>query len=308
MTLPIEAVCIAGPTASGKSSLAERVALECGSEVVSIDAMQVYRGMDIGTAKVPVERRRCPLHMVDIVEIDQEYSVALFQRDARACIDTLVGRGAPAVLCGGTGLYLDAVIDEMVFPSGSKGDERRRYYEACAESLGAEGLHDLLSARDPASARLIEPANVRRVVRALEMLDGGMSYADHHEGLKRRPAHYAAQIWALRMDRAMLHQRIEQRVDVMFERGLVEEVERLCARGLSRSSTAGQAIGYKEVMAALAGECTMDQARELIKVRTRRYAKRQLSWLRRDGRCQWIDYDVVNEDEALETILEHLRQ
>lgn len=308
MTLPVEAVCIAGPTASGKSSLAERVALELGSEVVSIDAMQVYLGMDVGTAKVPVESRRCPLRMVDIVEIDQEYSVALFQRDARMCIDALLKKGVPAVLCGGTGLYLDAVIDEMVFPSGCKGNEKRLHYEACAESLGAEGLHALLSERDPASAKLIEPANVRRVVRALEMLDEGVSYAAHHEGLKRRAPHYAAQIWALKMNRAMLHRRIEQRVDEMFERGLVEEVERLCSQGLTRTSTAGQAIGYKEVMAALAGECTMDHAREMIKVRTRRYAKRQLSWLRRDGRCRWIDYDVVDEAEALETIMEQLRQ
>lgn len=308
MTLPVEAVCIAGPTASGKSSLAERVALELGSEVVSIDAMQVYRGMDIGTAKVPIESRRCPLRMVDITEIDQEYSVALFQRDARRCIDALLKKNVPAVLCGGTGLYLDAVIDEMAFPSGSKGNERRLHYEACAESLGAKGLHALLSTRDPASAKLIEPANVRRVVRALEMLDEGVSYATHHEGLKHRTPHYDAQIWALTMERATLHRRIARRVDEMFERGLVEEVEKLCARGLSRASTAGQAIGYKEVMAALSGECTMDQARELIKVRTRRYAKRQLSWLRRDGRCRWIDYDVMDEDAAFETIMEQILQ
>lgn len=308
MTLRYEAVCIVGPTASGKSTLADRVASELGSEVVSVDAMQVYRGMDIGTAKTHPDELRAPIRMVDIASIAEPYSVALFQRDARRCVDEIVSRGRPAVLCGGTGLYLDAVIDEMELPSGEVGSEVRRRYEDLSRREGPEALHGLLKERDPRSADLIEPNNVRRVVRALELLEAGVSYADRNEHLRRRAPHYASRIWAITMDRERLHRRIGERVDEMFEAGLVDEVARLMDEGLVRESTAGQAIGYKEVIAALSGECTIEEARELIKTRTRRYAKRQLSWIRRDGRCTWLDYDTLTEPDAARIIVDECRR
>ena len=298
--------CVVGPTASGKSDLAEQLALRLGTMVVSVDAMQVYRGMDVGTAKTPVAERRVPLEMVDVADVDEEYSAALFQRAARGVVDGALAAGLVPVLCGGTGLYLDAVIDEMTFPDGGTTTESRLRYERLAERLGPQGLHDLLARRDPRSAELIHPNNSRRVVRALEMLDEGRSYADQHAGLRAHRPHYDARIWAIEVARDELYRRIEKRVDEMFDRGLVEEVASLAAAGLVRDSTAGQAIGYKEVLAALAGECTLDEARDKIKVRTRRYAKRQLSWLRRDGRARWLDVAAIGTDAAVAAIVDDL--
>ena len=306
MSAPGPVVCVVGPTASGKSAVAELVAERLGGPVVSVDAMQVYRGMDVGTAKTPAAERRAPLRMVDVADPLEDYSVRLFQRDARACVDEALGRGVTPVLAGGTGLYLDAVIDEMDFPSGERGAALRGRYEALADRLGPEGLHALLAERDPASAALIHPNNVRRVVRALEMLDEGTSYAAHHEGLRRRAPHSDARIWGLTMSRERLYARIDARVDRMVSQGLVEEVERLAARGLTPSSTAGQAIGYKEVLAALAGETTLEEAIELVKLRSRRYAKRQLSWLRRDGRARWVNLDEVTPEGAADAIVSEL--
>ena len=296
-------VCIVGPTASGKSSLAERLAVTLGSAVVSVDAMQVYRGMDIGTAKTPVDERACELMMVDVCDVGDDYSVRLFQRDARACVDALLAEGRTPVLCGGTGLYLDAVIDEMDFPAGQTGSEAREHYEAIARDEGALALHELLRGRDPKSAELIHPNNVRRVVRALEMLDEGVSYAAKHEGLRARRPHYDALLFGITMDRERLYQRIDARVDAMVEAGLVDEVRALAEGGLAETLTAMQAIGYKEVVAYLDGALTLDEAIEEVKRRSRRYAKRQLSWLRRDGRVRWLDYDRLDEDEAARIVL-----
>ena len=296
-------VCIVGPTASGKSSLAERLAVTLGSAVVSVDAMQVYRGMDIGTAKTPVDERACELMMVDVCDVGDDYSVRLFQRDARACVDALLASERTPVLCGGTGLYLDAVIDEMDFPAGQTGSEARERYEAIARNEGALALHELLRGRDPKSAELIHPNNVRRVVRALEMLDEGVSYAAKHEGLRARRPHYDALLFGITMDRERLYKRIDARVDAMVEAGLVDEVRALAEGGLAETLTAMQAIGYKEVVAYLDGALTLDEAIDEVKRRSRRYAKRQLSWLRRDGRVRWLDYDRLDEDEAARIVL-----
>ena len=296
-------VCIVGPTASGKSSLAERLAVSLGSAVVSVDAMQVYRGMDIGTAKTPADERACELMMVDVCDVGDDYSVRLFQRDARACVDALLASERTPVLCGGTGLYLDAVIDEMDFPAGRTGSAARERYEAIARDEGALALHELLRGRDPKSAELIHPNNVRRVVRALEMLDEGVSYAAKHEGLRARRPHYDALLFGITMDRERLYQRIDARVDAMVEAGLVDEVRALAEGGLAETLTAMQAIGYKEVVAYLDGALTLDEAIDEVKRRSRRYAKRQLSWLRRDGRVRWLDYDRLDEDEAARIVL-----
>lgn len=281
-------VCVVGPTASGKSDLAEEVALRLGSRVVSVDAMQVYRGMDIGTAKVDVENRRCQIEMVDVCDIESEYSVQKYQNDARTCIDSILDEGLTPVLCGGTGLYLNAVIDKMFFPRGSLESSSRKKYESVLETEGCEALHALLAARDGKSAEMIHPNNSRRVIRALELLDEGVSYAEHHEGLSKREPHYDARIWGLSLDRAELYARIDARVDDMVARGLVDEVRSL-EGSLRASSTASQAIGYKEILEHLAGELSLDEAIEKVEVRTRRYAKRQLSWFGHDERVRWLD-------------------
>lgn len=306
MSAPGPVVCVVGPTASGKSALAELVAERLGGPVVSVDAMQVYRGMDVGTAKTPPRERRVPLMMVDVADPTEDYSVRLFQRDARACVDGLLTEGLVPVLAGGTGLYLNAVIDEMSFPAGERGGASRDTYEALARERGPLALHALLSERDPASAELIHPNNVRRVVRALELLDEGVSYATHHEGLHERVAHYDARIWGLTMARERLYARIGARVDEMLERGLVDEVRALAERGLTSDTTAGQAIGYKELLDALAGKTSLSEAVELVKRRSRRYAKRQLSWFRHDGRVRWLDLDELSLEEASERVLSDL--
>lgn len=300
-------VCIVGPTASGKSSLSELVALELGSDVISVDSMQVYRGMDIGTAKTPLQERRVPLQMVDVVGIDEDYSVARFQEDCRKLIDERLATGVTPVLCGGTGLYLDAVIDEMEFPTGDTHGVIRGRYEQILEDKGARAIWDLLYERDPHGAEAIHPNNSKRVVRALEMLDQGVKYSAQLENLRVRKPRYDARIWALTMDRDRLYARINQRVDMMVEQGLVSEVEGLVSRGYGVDLTARQAIGYKEILQYLNGEISLDEAVELIKRRTRRYAKRQLSWLRRDGRANWIDLDVVSPDEAVDLIVSDVR-
>ena len=297
-------LCVVGPTAVGKSSVAEQVALSLGGAVVSVDSMQVYRGMNIGTAKVPKPQRRCPLYMVDIADVKEAYSVARFQSDARRCVDVLQHSGMVPVLCGGTGLYLDSVIDCMSFPHGETGSAARMVYEHYASVHGAQALYELLKSRDPQSASLIHPNNVRRVVRALEMLDKGTSYATQHEGLHSRQPYYEASIWALYLPREELYRRINIRVDNMFAHGLVDEVTTLMEQGIAESSTASGAIGYKELIGALNGQYSIDEAKDLVKRNTRRYAKRQLSWLRRDNRAIWLDMSKMDVNMAVDAICE----
>ena len=296
-------VSIVGPTASGKSSLAEVLACELGTSVVSMDSMQVYTGMDIGTAKTPVAERRAPLLMVDVAPVSKDYSVQLFQVDARRCIDGLLSQEKPAVLCGGTGFYLNAVIDDMDFVNGEKGSSTRKAYEHLLEERGVQALYQLLVERDEKSAALIHPNNTRRVIRALEMLDEGDRYCEQNAELHKQQPYYNAQIWGLTMDRSRLYERINQRVDQMVAEGLVDEVKSLVDQGLTRDTTAGQAIGYKEILDVFSGETTLDEAIEAIKQRSRRYAKRQLSWFRHDKRVQWIDLDVTSQDKAARLIL-----
>lgn len=289
MTQVPRVLAIVGPTASGKSAVADLVAHDLGTSQVSVDAMQVYRGMDVGTAKTPVSERHSPLLMVDVADPSEDFSAARFQLAARAEVDRLLARGKVPVLCGGTGLYLDAVIDQMDFPSGDVSSPSRARYARIADEEGADALHALLEERDPASARLIHPHNVRRVQRALEMCDEGRSYAAASGGLHDHQEHYHALIVGLMVDRRDLRRRIDGRVDAMFASGLVDEVHGLAERGLTPDSTAGQAIGYKEVLAYLAGTVSLPVAVELVKTHTRQYAKRQLTWFRRDGRVRWVD-------------------
>ena len=297
-------LCIVGPTASGKSALADELACRLATSVISVDAMQVYRGMDIGTAKTPVSERRRPLLMVDVADIGDAYSAQLFQEEARSCIDSLCSEGKLPILCGGTGLYLDATIDDMVFPKGDTSSETRKRYEKMAEDEGSEAVYALLESRDPASAELIHPNNVRRVIRALELLDEGKSYAVQHAGLHERAPWYDASIWGIAMDRERLYRRISVRVDQMLQDGLVDEVEGLVAAGFRDTLTAMQAIGYKEIAAALRGECSREDAVETVKRESCRYAKRQLTWLLRDKGLVWLPRETYpTEADLLAAVL-----
>ena len=298
----LSAVAIVGPTAVGKSDVADRLAARLSSEVLSCDAMQIYRGMDIGTAKMMPEECLVPLRLVDIVDPGVAYSAALYQTDARAHIERLLGEQRLPVFCGGTGLYLKAALDEMDFPSGELEDERRTGYQELAERIGEEALHALLAERDPESAAVIHPHNVRRVIRALEMHDDGVSYAEQKSKFSVPRERYHALWFGLTRSREVLYERINMRVDLMFEQGLVDEVRGLMDQGLGDALTSMQAIGYKEIIDALRGAITMDEARELIKMRSRRYAKRQLSWFKRDDRIVWFDMDEFTIDEVVDDI------
>ena len=299
-------ICIQGPTASGKSALAEALAQRLDGEIVSADSMQVYRGMDIGTAKVAPKQRHVAYHCIDLVDPGTPYSAALYQRDARAAIDDIAKRKRRAIICGGTGLYVRAAIDDMEFAPGRAESPARAKYGALAEELGSQGLHDLLKEKDPQSAALIHPHNVRRTIRAFEMLEAGDSYARRKASFKSMQACIPTVKLALNLNRSLLYERIDARVDAMVQSGLVEEVERLLGAGFRAGLTAPQAIGYKELVAYLDGELTLDEALVQIKQATRRYAKRQLSWLRSDLEIRWLPADDGITDtliaEALDVI------
>lgn len=299
-------LAVVGPTAVGKSAVADEIACRLQAPVISADSMQVYRGMDIGTAKAPVAERRAPLLMVDVADPTDAYSAALYQRDCRMIIDERIHAGKPVVLCGGTGLYVRAALDEMAFPAGELVDDRRARYQKLADQLGADGIHRLLEERDPESASLIHPNNVRRCIRALEMLDEGISYAQQQSGFKVPRARYPYGLFALSMDRERLYRRIDERVDQMIALGLIDEVRGLMDLGAADALTARQAIGYKEIIDALTGRITLEEAVQLIKQRSRRYAKRQLSWWRHDPRTIWIDMDEFDVNGAAHAIMERM--
>lgn len=299
-----QVIAVVGPTASGKSAVADEVAVRLNTSVVSADAMQVYRGMDIGTAKMKPSEHRAPLLLIDVVDPGVAYSAALYQHDARAVCDDLIGQGRIPVVCGGTGLYVRAALDEFSFPKGELESNQRRHYDALAQELGPDGLYKLLAERDPASAAVVHPHNVKRVIRALEMCDEGRSYACQKAGFSEHHPHYDTAYFGLVMDRERLYERINVRVDQMVADGLVAEVKALMAAGLGDTLTARQAIGYKEIIDALEGRLSMAEAIETIKMRSRRYAKRQISWFKRDKRIKWLSMDDLDVDKAASVIVD----
>lgn len=305
---PYNVVAIVGPTASGKSAVADRLAARLGSLVVSADAMQVYRRMDIGTAKTPVGERSVELRCVDLAEPGEVYSVALYAQEAHKAIDEAIGLGRVPVVCGGTGLYVRAALEDMQFPSGDQLENPvRRQYEALAESLGPDAFHKLLAERDPESAALIHPNNVRRVVRAFELLEQGSSYAREHETLHVRNDRYPTLHIGMFLPREVLYSRINDRVDAMVEAGLLQEVERLMDEGFTDSITARQAIGYKELVDVVRGKKPLADGLEEIKQSTRRYAKRQMTWFRADKRIKWLDALHASADDLASAVISLMR-
>ncbi len=297
-------ICIVGPTASGKTDAAQLVARALDGEVVSADSMQIYRGMDIGTGKLPADERIVAHHGFDLVSPGEPYSAALFQTYARAAFDDIDARGKRAVLCGGTGLYVRAAIDDYEFPAGEQVENPvRTQWTAFAEREGAQALWDELNRRDPESARELHPNNVRRVVRAFELLAEGRSYAEQKRNLALIGEAVPALQFGLAVTPEVLNARIDARVDAMVAAGLVEEVRGLLDVGFREGVTAPQAIGYKEIVEALEGRCTMDEAVAAIKQATRRYGKRQRTWFRRDERILWIDADAGDARAVADEIL-----
>ncbi len=294
-------VAIVGPTAAGKTGLSLDLAERLGGEVVNTDAMQVYRGMDIGTAKLPpAERRGIPHHLLDTHDVRDAATVAEFQRWARAAIADLRARAVTPVLVGGSALYNRAILDRFDFP-GTDPAVRARI-EGDLERLGPRALHARLADVDPVAARRIEVDNGRRIVRALEVVEitGGPFTAVLPEQEYVDPA--TVQL-GLRIDKDLLERRITERVDRMFADGLVAEVERLRAQGLAESRTASRAIGYQQVLAHLAGELTLDETRERTIIATRQFSRRQMAWWRKDPRITWLEHDDPElVDKAVEII------
>jgi tRNA dimethylallyltransferase len=288
-----EVIAIVGPTGTGKTALADALAAELGGELVSADSMQVYRGMDIGTAKMEPARRRTVHHCIDIADPGEAFTAALYQRAARSALADIQRRGKTAVFCGGTGLYLRAALDDFSFDEGGEEPAHNAQLRAQlmeeAEAMGNERFHALLAERDPQSAALIHPNNVRRVVRAFELLAAGKSYAKQSEGFGEFREYCSTSYIGIHVDPELLAMAIDARVDSMMAKGLVEEVQSLMAKGFRSALCARQAIGYKELLAWLDGEASLEEAVAQIKQATRRYAKRQRTWFRRDGRIKWLD-------------------
>lgn len=286
--LPV--VAVVGATGAGKSGLSLDLAERLGGEIVNTDAMAVYRGMDIGTAKLPAaERRGIPHHLLDLLDVTEPLTVAEFQRRARRTIADLRGRGRVPVLVGGSALYTRAIVDRFAFP-GTDPAVRRRLEQELAEPGGHAALHGRLTRLDPEAAARIRPENGRRIVRALEVIEiTGRPFT------ASLPVHEYADPATVQVgvdiDRPTLDLRIEERVRAMFDQGLVAEVERLLAHGLAQGRTAREAIGYRQVLAYLRGELTVDQARAQTVTATRRFARRQDSWFRKDPRIVWVRWD-----------------
>jgi len=295
-------VAVVGPTATGKSDLAVELALRLGGEIVNADSMQLYRGMDVGTAKLsPAERRGVPHHLLDIWEVTEPADVATYQRLAREVMAGIRARGRLPVLVGGSGLYLRAVLDDLDFPGTDPALRDRLEGELVA--LGAPALHERLATVDPQAAARILPTNGRRLVRALEVVE--------LTGLPFRAAlpTFAASVVptvqvALGLDRPLLDERISRRVDHMWAHGLVEEVRGLVPAGLREGRTASRALGYAQVLRHLDGEWTEEQARAETVRATRKFARRQESWFRRDPRVHWLP---VGRNDLATEVMELLR-
>jgi tRNA dimethylallyltransferase len=290
-------IAVVGPTAAGKSDLAVELALRLNGEIVNADSMQLYRGMDVGTAKLGVEERRgVPHHLLDIWDVTRTASVAEYQAAAREVIAGIRERGRVPLLVGGSGLYVRAVVDDLDFP-GTDPELRARLEAELAEA-GPAALHARLAERDPEAASSILPSNGRRIVRALEVIE--MTGRPFTASMPTYGDADAVQL-GLTVPRPVLDERIERRVERMWQAGLVEEVRRLEPYGLRDGLTASRALGYRQVLLYLAGEWTEDQAREETVRATRKFARRQEAWFRRDPRVRWIDYDAPVE-RALDTI------
>ena len=289
-------ILIAGPTASGKSDLAVRLAEKIGGEIISGDSMQVYKGMDIGTAKITVEEMRgIPHHLIDVVEPWEEWNVARFTEEAARLVEEIHARGAVPIVCGGTGFYLHALAYGADFePEETGGELRRQLEEQAATEEGRAALYAELCEIDPESARVIHPNNSKRVIRAIEYYrQCGRKISEHNSELKQKESPYELYYFVLSRKREELYERIEQRVDRMMADGLVEEVKRLREAGCSRNMVSMQGLGYKEILDALDGITSLEEAVRILKRDTRHFAKRQLTWFRREDAI-WIDMDAEN--------------
>lgn len=284
-------VILTGPTAVGKSALAVSLAKEISGEIISADSMQVYRHMDIGSAKITVEEMAgIPHHLIDVLDPTEEFNVVVFQRMAQATMEQIYNRGHIPILAGGTGFYIQAVLYDIDFTENDEDPAFRRELEDIAENEGPEALYERLKAVDPASCERIHANNVKRVIRALEFYEKtGKKISEHNREQRKRVSFYNSVYFVLQDDRDRIYQKIEERVEQMLSQGLVDEVRALRKMGCTKDMVSMQGLGYKEILAYLEGEITLEEAVYRIKRDTRHFAKRQLTWFRREKEVVWIE-------------------
>ena len=294
-------VIIAGPTAVGKSDCAIALARRIGGEVISADSMQVYRGMDIGTAKImPCEMQGVPHHLIDILDPSEPFDVVLFRSLAKEAVSDIVSRGRIPILTGGTGFYIQALLYDIDFTEDAQDPSVRKKYEDLGKEIGSEALHSMLRDRDPQAAEAIPAGNRKRVIRALEYYEvTGEKISVHNECMRQREAAYNSAFFVLTDKRELLYDRINKRVTKMIEAGLKDEVIRLREQGCRRGMVSMQGIGYKEILDHLDGLCSLDEAADRIRQESRHFAKRQLTWFRRERDVIWIDRQQYISQEMI---------
>lgn len=301
-------IILTGPTAAGKTELSIALAKACGGEIISADSMQVYKHMDIGTAKIhPEEMRDIPHHLIDICEPEDAFNVVIFQRLAKACIQEIYQRGHIPILVGGTGFYIQSVLYDIQFEDTEEDTAYRTALENIAlEEGGATKLHTMLKEIDPKSADDIHEHNVKKVIRALEFYhQTGELISAHNAEQRQNTSPYNFAYFVLTMDRQKLYERIEKRIDLMLADGLVKEVSDLLACGYTRDMVSMQGLGYKEIIDYLQGRSSLEEAVSILKRDTRHFAKRQLTWFRRERDVSWIDKDEYSDEQA---ILEKMKE
>lgn len=303
-------IVIGGPTACGKTGFSIQLAKKIGGEIISADSMQVYRYMDIGTAKVtPEEADGVPHYLINEYDPDEEYNVMLFQQKAKTYMEKIWAKGKVPILVGGTGFYINALLYDNDFTETEHDTSYREECYQLAQEQGPETLYERLKEIDPEYAEIIHANNVKRVTRALEYhYLTGQKFSEHNAAQKKKETPYDAAVIILNMDREKLYERIELRIDIMMEQGLLAEVKGLLEKGYSPELVSMQGIGYKEFVPYFNGECTLEEAVTQLKTNTRRFAKRQLTWFRRQIDGLWVDMGKTTGDKAMEDVLSYLKQ
>lgn len=297
-------IVLTGPTAVGKTSLSIKLAKAIGGEIISADSMQVYRRMDIGSAKVtPEEMEGIPHHLIDVLEPDQEFNVVTFQRMAKEALKKIYSHGHIPIIAGGTGFYIQALLYDIDFKENDEESPVRRELEELAAREGERApalLHGMLKEVDPEAASQIHANNIKRVIRAIEYFrQTGEKISLHNEAERQKESPYNFLYYVVNTDRPLLYERIDRRVDQMMEHGLVDEVKMLKAMGCHRGQTSMQGLGYKEILDYLDGTCTLEEAVYILKRDTRHFAKRQLTWFKRERDVRWLNLPEYHNDSSL---------
>lgn len=303
-------VIITGPTAVGKTNCSIKIAKRVNGEIISADSMQIYKKMDIGTAKVTEqEKEGIPHHMIDIVEPSEIFSVANYKKMSDELISDILRRQRLPLIVGGTGLYINSFLYDLDYQEVACDEEYRQFLEDYAKKKGNDALYRLLLKADPEAESLLTPSDKKRIIRALEIYKySGKKLSDLRKNLRNPNKEYECKIFFLNMSRELLYERINRRVDMMFEQGLLEEVRRLYEQGINESHTSMQGIGYKQLISYFKGDCTLSDAIEKIKQLSRNYAKRQITWFKKDPRVQWLEMDQTIPEEVVNVITDEIKK